>query len=89
MPKFKVRAEGDNIRIADHVIIESIKIPGQFLHSSAQPYKDRHPDSECHEVSLSFRTTTLMLYSHRQDADDKPNTLKGGHIIQILHKVSL
>ena len=87
MPKFKVRAEGDNIRMADQVVLESIKVPGQFLHTSGGLFGDKHPDADCHEISLSFRTTTFVLYPHRLLADDIPNTLKAGHVIQLYHKV--
>ena len=35
MPRYKVRAEGDFVRIADQVVLESVKTAGQFLHSTA------------------------------------------------------
>lgn len=35
MPRYKVRAEGDYIRMNDQIVLESVKTPGQYLHSSA------------------------------------------------------
>ena len=34
MPRYKVRAEGDHVRMVDQVVLESVKTTGQFLHST-------------------------------------------------------
>ena len=62
-------------------------MPGQYLHPSNTAYKDRHPDADCLEISLSFRTTTFVVSSHLQLADDTPTSLKAGQMIQLCHKV--
>jgi len=34
MPRYKVRSEGDYVRMGDQIILESVKTPGQFIHVS-------------------------------------------------------
>ena len=49
-------------------------------------YGSLHPDGDCHEVSLGFRNTAFMIYSHRSYLDDDKEALKGGDLIQLYHK---
>jgi hypothetical protein len=60
MPRFKVRAEGDPVRIEDQVTLEAMSTPGQFLHSSLSTLRDR---SGVHEVNMSVTKSAYVCGS--------------------------
>ena len=86
MPRYKVRAEGDRVRMNDQIVLESVETPGQYLHTSTLPYQHLHPDSGCHEVNLSVQRTAIVIYPHISITDDKTGYIRGGTVIQLLHK---
>ncbi len=67
--------------------MESVKTPGQFLHTSNEAYGALSPDAECHEVNLAVTKTSFSLYPHLSVKDENPDCLYGGAIIQLFHKV--
>eukprot|EP00053_Salpingoeca_punica_P017480 m.168492 g.168492 ORF g.168492 m.168492 type:complete len:2590 (+) comp17217_c0_seq4:243-8012(+) len=86
MPRYKVRAEGDFVRMTDQVVLESAKTPGQFLHSSQLPLGRNSPDEGKHEINLSVTPTSFTICPFRQPVANDAELLKGGDVIQLFHK---
>jgi len=53
MPRYKVRSEGDQVRLGDQVLLEAIKTPGQYLHVSQKLYPVHVPEAGFFEVDVS------------------------------------
>ncbi len=68
-------------------MLESVKTPGQYLHSSHSVFGDVHPCSSCHEVNLAFQPAVFTIYPHISLKDHKPEFLHGGSVVQLFHKV--
>ncbi|EGD74759.1 inositol 1,4,5-trisphosphate receptor type 3 [Salpingoeca rosetta] len=91
MPRYKVRAEGDPIRVTDQIVLESLKTAGQFLHTSFQQHPEDTPDHGLYEVNCSVQPTAYSIYefvdhTRRDDEEGAAQLLRGGDTIQLFHK---
>jgi hypothetical protein len=70
MPRFKVRAEGDLVRMEDQVLIESIKMPSRYLSVSNLKFQTG-VEAGCNEVDLSIHYTpfSILPYYVPQEAE--------------------
>ena len=75
MPRFKVRAEGDLVRMEDQITIESVKTPSRFLNVSAIKFKSG-VEAGCHEVDLSIRPASFSILPHYTPNESDLNFLK-------------
>lgn len=87
MPRFKLRTEGDPVRVNDQIVIESLESSEQYLHTSSTPLGDLHPRTKSHEVNLSVKKSAFVVHLHASVKDlESANSLQGGSIIQLHHK---
>jgi len=75
MPRFKVRAEGDLVRMEDQVHFESIKMPSRYLNVSALKFSSG-PESGAHELDLALNPSAFSLVSYYVPNDAEANLLK-------------
>ena len=75
MPRFKVRAEGDLVRMEDQVLIESIKMPSRYLNISSLKFQTGR-EANCFEVDLSIRQSPLSILPFYAPHDSEANFLK-------------
>eukprot|EP00127_Corallochytrium_limacisporum_P000736 Clim_evm22s25 gene=Clim_evmTU22s25 len=40
MPRYKLRSEGENVRAGDQVVLESVRVPGSYIHTSWSTFED-------------------------------------------------
>eukprot|EP00056_Hartaetosiga_gracilis_P010415 m.153526 g.153526 ORF g.153526 m.153526 type:complete len:2653 (+) comp13309_c1_seq5:67-8025(+) len=88
MPRYKVRAEGERVRMGDQIVLESVRTVGQFVHTSAHPANPVSCVSEnSHELNISVTPSAFTLYPHRS-VDDVTTTKQvyAGDFIQLFHK---
>lgn len=86
MPRYKVRAEGDNVRLGDQVVLESVKTMGEYLHAGQGLIASDMPDAGCHEINLSVMQTSFTINPYAKPVT-KPNVVYAGDVIQLFHKV--
>eukprot|EP00051_Salpingoeca_urceolata_P021906 m.350051 g.350051 ORF g.350051 m.350051 type:complete len:553 (+) comp19886_c0_seq3:209-1867(+) len=86
MPRYKVRAEGDPVRMSDQIVFESVKTLGQFLHTSNEALPEWSPNFGQMEVNLSVAPTAYKIIEHRQVDDTEENALYGMDLLQLHHK---
>lgn len=65
MPRFKIRSLGDPVRANDHVVFESIKIEGQFLHTSNVRSANESELGAQHELNLSVSMSSYTIQMFR------------------------
>jgi len=53
MPRYKVRSEGDKVRLGDQVLLEAIKTPGQYLHVSHSAFPKGVHEAGFNEIDVS------------------------------------
>lgn len=87
MPRYKVRAEGDNVRVGDQIVVESLKTPGQFLHAGDTRIPQDIPDAGRHEINLSVIQTSFTLNLYSKPRQKSQNNVYGGDVVQLFHKV--
>ncbi len=87
MPRYKVRAEGDPVRLNDQVILECSNSAGQYLHTSSSRLGASSTDVGAHEINLSVLPTALSVQSvfHPPRVPDI-KLLHGGQVVQLFHK---
>ena len=85
LPRFKVRSEGDAVRVNDQIVLESVATPGQYLHSSLARLPATTVLGGLVEVNLSVTRTAYTLRSHRSHSAN-PDMIAAGSIVQIFHK---
>jgi len=76
MPRFKVRAEGDLVRMSDQVYFESIKMPARYLNCSTSQKFSQGNEKGCYEVDLSIRGTPFTIHPSYSPSDLEENFLK-------------
>ncbi|EGD81749.1 hypothetical protein PTSG_02461 [Salpingoeca rosetta] len=87
MPRYKVRAEGERVRMGDQIVLESVKTGGQFMHTSAAILpEDKNIVPGCHDMSASVSPTALTVYPHMAHRDPEAKGVRGGDFIQLFHK---
>eukprot|EP00050_Salpingoeca_kvevrii_P002520 m.196116 g.196116 ORF g.196116 m.196116 type:complete len:2530 (-) comp10628_c0_seq6:379-7968(-) len=86
MPRYKVRAEGDIVRLHDQIVIESLKTPGQFLHTSEGAFRPQTPNGGCHEINLSVLQSSFVVHLHNKFRENTETLLRAGDCIQLFHK---
>ncbi|CAH1800283.1 unnamed protein product [Owenia fusiformis] len=86
MPRYKVKAEGDIVQVADQVVLESVKSPGQFLHVSKSQFGVQSVYANEHELNLSVRQSGFSCYRRDKPTSDHENKLKAGVPIRLYHK---
>ena len=67
--------------------IESAESVGQFLHTSALPLEELHPDAAYREINLTVQKSSFVVQLHAGIMDVKSDVMKGGAFIQLFHKV--
>lgn len=92
-PGFRTRAEGEVIRMGDTVIIETLKMPGMYLHAdleNASTVKKAHRQIE---VNLSDKPTRFQIVPIAKSIDkhlkDRQGAICGGHFVEIFMKQSM
>jgi hypothetical protein len=53
MPRYKVRSEGDRVRVGDQVLLESVKTASQYVHVSPRQYPKELPEADLFEIDLA------------------------------------
>jgi len=85
MPRFKVRAEGDIIRFMDQAILESIKMPGRYLHSGANKFPSGTNIGDA-ELDLASHPSSFLVTPHYRYNPADNMYLKGCDVICLFHK---
>jgi inositol 1,4,5-triphosphate receptor type 1 len=91
MPRFKVRAEGEPIRMGDQIVLESIKTTGQFVNVTSRFLSENAISPNRRECNVSVSQTALTLLPHLRPLTtvaDGAVPLRGGDLIQLFHKES-
>eukprot|EP00045_Choanoeca_perplexa_P018056 m.276491 g.276491 ORF g.276491 m.276491 type:complete len:2614 (+) comp17698_c0_seq3:125-7966(+) len=91
MPRFKVRAEGEPIRMGDQIVLESIKTTGQFVNVTSRFLSDETISPHRRECNVSVSQTALTMLPHLRplsNAGENAIPLRGGDLIQLFHKES-
>lgn len=86
MPRYKVRAEGEPIRVLDQVIFESVKTLGQYIHICKETIPDSFVDGGQKEVNLAVAPSAFSVDLHCAASEFNEDILKGGDTIQLFHK---
>ncbi|XP_025079753.1 inositol 1,4,5-trisphosphate receptor type 3-like [Pomacea canaliculata] len=86
MPRYKVKAEGDTVQAEDHVVLESIKSQGQFLHVSRMQLGSQSVYSHSFELNLSVLQSGFTLYRKYKPSSDDSLKVKAGDPIRFFHK---
>ena len=85
LPKFKVRTEGENVRINDEVILVPDTDDSRCLHASAVPNGDGNRELNCAFMSncvANSSSWTMMLYD---DCAKDPQAIRLGVPISLFH----
>ncbi|CAH1239559.1 ITPR1 [Branchiostoma lanceolatum] len=79
MPRFKVKAELDTVRLGDQIVLESVKTPGNYLHTSKPAYGPKFVESTSRELNLSVRHSAFTVYRNisAKDQQEKYLTPRG------------
>lgn len=59
MPRYKVRSEGDVVRMGDQILLESVKTPGQFIHVGSK--LDKLPSDYPAELAVLLKFPEVDL----------------------------
>eukprot|EP00043_Microstomoeca_roanoka_P019214 m.213666 g.213666 ORF g.213666 m.213666 type:complete len:2617 (+) comp16958_c0_seq4:400-8250(+) len=88
MPRYKVRAEGEYIRMGDQIVLESVKTGGQFVHTTdAILREERTVNPNCRDVNISVSPTAYTIYPHKvHRANENSKNVCAGDFIQLFHK---
>eukprot|EP00051_Salpingoeca_urceolata_P021920 m.350531 g.350531 ORF g.350531 m.350531 type:complete len:2826 (+) comp19889_c0_seq3:203-8680(+) len=93
MPFYRLRSEGDAVRMGDRIMFESVKAHGQYLHTSDQSTQDyNNPFGGLHEVNLSAEPSPWTLYPFKKPDEPgsavatSPQPVKAYSVVQLQHK---
>jgi hypothetical protein len=86
MPRYKVRSEGDAVRVEDEIILESMKTQARYLSVSETTYENYLFRKDCHEVNLSSISDSFTILPHYRLNEAEADLIKGGDVLCLLHK---
>jgi inositol 1,4,5-triphosphate receptor type 1 len=90
LPRYRIRSIGDEVRISDQVIFESVKTEGQYLHSSLRALGEigQHLNGFCKELNLSANESAFTIVAHypATKAVQQADLVKAGSIIRLFHR---
>ncbi|XP_074653546.1 inositol 1,4,5-trisphosphate-gated calcium channel ITPR2-like [Tubulanus polymorphus] len=82
--RYKVKVEGDNVQYRDIVVFESVKSPGQFLHSSA-PW-EIYPGFTGSELNLGIERTGFVLHKCYSPKPGENDLIRSGSMFRLFHR---
>lgn len=74
-PMFKVRSKGERVRQGDKVVLQSVKVMGQYLHTAPRMFSPSHYLAGEHELNLSVVKTMYTVKVFLR-ASNVPNPVK-------------
>eukprot|EP00049_Salpingoeca_infusionum_P011225 m.193039 g.193039 ORF g.193039 m.193039 type:complete len:2533 (-) comp14875_c0_seq1:808-8406(-) len=94
LPRYKVRSEGDPVRMNDQIVLESIMTSGQYLHTSLGSHPESEPDAKEFEVNVSVQPSSFTIFEHRDHTENSQVMIQGqafapvhgGSLVQFYHK---
>eukprot|EP00054_Salpingoeca_dolichothecata_P021398 m.136903 g.136903 ORF g.136903 m.136903 type:complete len:2486 (+) comp23973_c0_seq1:94-7551(+) len=86
MPRYRIRSEGDVVRVNDQIILESVRT-GNYLHVSAKAFDNSFLEHRTYEVDLSVNKTAFAIAPFGVNPEFSPQgVVKCGDVVRFFHK---
>jgi hypothetical protein len=86
MPGYATRVEGDRVRMGDSVILESVRMPGTYIHGD----EAEAIEGDQFEVNIASEPTRFVIVpvAKYRDANQASHLVRGGSFVQIFQRES-
>ena len=74
MPRYKVLSEGETVCLGVEIVLESAKLPGQYLHTGNEIESSQ--EKPTYEVDLSVASSAFYVFRHQTFDAMQTNLIK-------------